>query len=705
MNPILEIISNNVSALPAASGAVQPIAGQRGTGGFASTLAAAQGLATAAPRVTSVAKEATIPEVSAAKNADASNNFNVRTLPLGNPQAKKSMNGAAAVAGSSGATVNATLPVPVPEIVSQLASSLSQLVPVQASLAPTPAAASLPFTDVVSQEIRSELHTTIYDAGVQRTSLGKSAAGQDSAVKHSTEASASSISSVAGERGTQSTSLPNTTPGNSAASSWNSFENELTPEEPVLRAGNIQPSALPSATGQPLSAMAVQNLTPAIQGAGFQTQSLTPGTPTPVLRASATQAGPAVGAQSSPETSIETIRPNASEVAISVSASSDPAALEPGVENPLSGIWNVPNPGPAILNPFSQAVSGRAPAQLAIPKAAMITNPSVRGVGQETVSSLTAASPAESAGNELSIASQTPFSVFFSGPGPGTEAAAGALPKIILPVAGFTIHNSLTGAGEGSGAIPQAGGLQGNVTPNAAPQAAKEAVTGSPSASLQAGQPPRRDADGSAANGAAVSSQSLAGASAPVAAAVVTLPPPGPSALPADSLPKQGALPETTAAGSAGAVPANPQVLPTALPGPVQVAQLVNRVGQSEMRIGMNTSAFGSVEVRTVVRASEVGLIIGSEKGDLRGLLSNDLPAISNTLQQQNLRLNGVSFTQGLAFSNDASGGGNSPQRWFVPTPAAASLASFSETRAEDSTEVLSGMEYSGPGGSLSILA
>jgi hypothetical protein len=101
------------------------------------------------------------------------------------------------------------------------------------------------------------------------------------------------------------------------------------------------------------------------------------------------------------------------------------------------------------------------------------------------------------------------------------------------------------------------------------------------------------------------------------------------------------------------------------------MAQMIDRVGQAEMRVGMNTSAFGNVEVRTVVHASDVGLTIGSEKGDLRGLLANDMTAISNSLQQQNLRLNNVSFMQGYASANPGGGGGDSqPQRSWVPAAA-----------------------------------
>jgi len=96
------------------------------------------------------------------------------------------------------------------------------------------------------------------------------------------------------------------------------------------------------------------------------------------------------------------------------------------------------------------------------------------------------------------------------------------------------------------------------------------------------------------------------------------------------------------------------------------MAQMVNKAAQSEMRIGMNTNAFGSVEVRTVVHAGDVGVLIGSEKGDLRSLLANELPAIANTLQQQNLRLNQVNFHQSFAFSNPMSSGGDSQPRQFT---------------------------------------
>jgi flagellar hook-length control protein FliK len=117
------------------------------------------------------------------------------------------------------------------------------------------------------------------------------------------------------------------------------------------------------------------------------------------------------------------------------------------------------------------------------------------------------------------------------------------------------------------------------------------------------------------------------------------------------------------------------------------MAQMINKASQSEMRIGINTSAFGNVEVRTVVHANDVGVLIGSEKGDLRSFLANELPAIANTLQQQNLRLNQVNFhQQGFGFSNQMSSGGDPQPRSFVPRshvagamPSAPLLVEFKE--------------------------
>lgn len=107
---------------------------------------------------------------------------------------------------------------------------------------------------------------------------------------------------------------------------------------------------------------------------------------------------------------------------------------------------------------------------------------------------------------------------------------------------------------------------------------------------------------------------------------------------------------------SAHAIQAAGQVTSATIPSPVQLARLAENAAQSEMQIGLSTSAFGNVHVRTVVHASDVGVVIGVEKGDLRSWLAHDLPGITHNLQQQDLRIQ-VSFQQsGLSTSADSSG-------------------------------------------------
>jgi flagellar hook-length control protein FliK len=100
---------------------------------------------------------------------------------------------------------------------------------------------------------------------------------------------------------------------------------------------------------------------------------------------------------------------------------------------------------------------------------------------------------------------------------------------------------------------------------------------------------------------------------------------------------------------------------------PVHMARMLSRAAQSEMRIGMSTSAFGNVEVRTVVHANEVGVVIGSERGDLPSLFTNELPGITHNLQHHDLQLNHVNFQQqGFSSGSNSQSGENSQTRSFI---------------------------------------
>ncbi len=153
---------------------------------------------------------------------------------------------------------------------------------------------------------------------------------------------------------------------------------------------------------------------------------------------------------------------------------------------------------------------------------------------------------------------------------------------------------------------------------------------------------------------------------------------------------------------SAPASLSGPQASPAS---PVQMAHLVSKAAQSEMRIGLNTSAFGSVEVRTTVRANEVGVSIGSEKGDLKSLLSTELPGIANNLQQQDLRLHQVNFHQGFAFSNSMSSGGDAQSRSFASRSFPPSSTSIASETASNPNDLPEPENVRHAGGGISILA
>lgn len=165
--------------------------------------------------------------------------------------------------------------------------------------------------------------------------------------------------------------------------------------------------------------------------------------------------------------------------------------------------------------------------------------------------------------------------------------------------------------------------------------------------------------------------------------------------------------PENGRGGSGAQIStAAPNDAPALHTSPVQMAQMVTKAAQSEMRVELNTSAFGSVEVRTTVRANDVGILIGSEKGDLRSLLANELPGISTNLQQQNLRLNQVNFHQGFASANNtSSGGGESRSRFFSPRTSGAAPMVAAEMNAAECGEPAETYMPSSISGNLSVLA
>jgi hypothetical protein len=772
---ILDVISNSGSAQPAAASPGQRGACQSAPGGFASTLAAAQGLGSTPPSVTTEVKAASgLVAVSA-----GASNLNVRLPASENSQLKKLAGGSPAASSVAGA-VNLAVPETVPAIVSPLPGPPLQASMMQLSLAPAnltqPSLTRpiLPALTVVAQIQVPELSSAMVQTKLQ-TSYNVSALS--AAVGYSelaqTLGSAGSLASADGMTSTltnpstsagatSNTGAPTTSQETATANSAPSPlptakttasspyvtgtepgpQNGLWPAGPVL--AESPPPVLSTATGQPPPTAFSPEVVKITQGSaspasgeGLWSAVAMHGTDqvsdsaalAPALLANG-ETGFGSGAGVLPASlDVQSGQVSAANVTagdIATATSSATATAVPTDVGAQTGTENAPVPvmsgqpaGTAIPSMLAPLAPVRTALRSAVASVAeVVTTPSIRGAGpgagapSQIVTSDVPAAPASA--KALPVANQTPFSVFFSGAGPGTESAASVLPRMILPATSSAVRDSHTSLTQAPGTLPPTNGFESGGTHNAAAQNSvaqnvvatntKDTSAGTGSGALPVGQALRADGNLSAAAQSAVSQTAAAPVLPPPAPAGVILPVAAPVALVGDSLPKTDTVAGSAPGGAANIVALPAETSAVAPPGPVQMAQMVSRVEQSEMRIGMTTSAFGSVEVRTMVHANDVGLVIGSEKGDLRALLSNDLPAIANTLLEQNLRLHSVNFMQGFAFSNHASGGGDSQQRSFVPMRAVSSDP-LSEAAVNDSTEVLPAGEFAGGGSSLSILA
>jgi hypothetical protein len=143
---------------------------------------------------------------------------------------------------------------------------------------------------------------------------------------------------------------------------------------------------------------------------------------------------------------------------------------------------------------------------------------------------------------------------------------------------------------------------------------------------------------------------------------------------------------------------------PLVTTGPVQVARMVSGMSQAEMHIGLRTQAFGSVEVHTVVHESQLGLTLGSEKGNLRSFLNSEVPGLQTTLGQHDLRMENIRFLENRAGGGTGlSGGPNQQPRSFRQS----SASSTTELPPEDGQDSLPEESISGsdPITRLSVLA
>lgn len=68
---------------------------------------------------------------------------------------------------------------------------------------------------------------------------------------------------------------------------------------------------------------------------------------------------------------------------------------------------------------------------------------------------------------------------------------------------------------------------------------------------------------------------------------------------------------------------------------PLQIAKLVERAGQTELRVGIQAGEFGSVDIRTSMAHSQFTAEISVERGELGRAMSVELPALHARLAEQ----------------------------------------------------------------------
>ena len=94
------------------------------------------------------------------------------------------------------------------------------------------------------------------------------------------------------------------------------------------------------------------------------------------------------------------------------------------------------------------------------------------------------------------------------------------------------------------------------------------------------------------------------------------------------------------------------QAAATAYPAsPFQSAKLVERLGQSELRVGIQAGEFGNVDIRTSMARNQFTAEISVERGELSKVIAAELPSLQNRLSEQRLPV------ANIILHNQSSGG------------------------------------------------
>jgi flagellar hook-length control protein FliK len=102
----------------------------------------------------------------------------------------------------------------------------------------------------------------------------------------------------------------------------------------------------------------------------------------------------------------------------------------------------------------------------------------------------------------------------------------------------------------------------------------------------------------------------------------------------------------------------------SAAPAVIQSARVLERMGQSEMRLGLNSNNFGSIELHTRVNQDQVGASIATSHTGLRAAMIAEIPSLERAIAQHQLKLDSLNLEARAGEQNSgngASAGNQSP--------------------------------------------
>ncbi len=108
---------------------------------------------------------------------------------------------------------------------------------------------------------------------------------------------------------------------------------------------------------------------------------------------------------------------------------------------------------------------------------------------------------------------------------------------------------------------------------------------------------------------------------------------------------------------------AAPRIEENTVPAPivVQSARVLERMGQTEMRVGVNTASFGNVELRTTLNQDQVGASIATSHMELHAAMMAEMPSLERAMAQHHLRLDSLDLNaRGGAHDSGSSAGSQS---------------------------------------------